>query len=49
MESKNKWAVERKVWKISEDGELGAEYPKPDGRMSSLYQKRIKFLAHDFL
>ncbi|KAG8974638.1 hypothetical protein FRC05_007115, partial [Tulasnella sp. 425] len=29
--SKSQWAIERKVWRISEDAELKVEYPKPDG------------------
>ncbi|KIO18667.1 glycoside hydrolase family 13 protein [Tulasnella calospora MUT 4182] len=39
--SKTSWAVEQKVWKISKDGELSAEYPKPDGSAERLQPRKI--------
>ena len=39
------WAIERKVWKISNDGELEAEYPKPDGSKFSMKRRDKTFMT----
>lgn len=37
MASKNNGEIKRKVWKISEDGEVIVEYPNPNGGTKRLY------------
>lgn len=40
------WAMEQKIWKVSENWELSAEYPRPDGSRSLFSEKLGKDLAN---